>query len=310
MKFRPMKKEEHPYCFAQSHQISMQTGLIGHLRADFGSLDGVFFSTFFDFRADLKTDDFKAEFDTVINALRKDPDYGCILKDRKAIRAYCNKYPESELEDGRAYGFRADTDHYSYMIRVIPYKGEYNLYCYCYVRQWLDRHMERAANGIRFITPNYKEKFRIADGDSIRIINRDGEKLKMTCRYIDDCHVETGGHMGNLWHICEFAERMEENGCQGIIPLRKSLPEKCFSFKEDTGKVVVIQKGEVGYTPADAYGKNMTPSEAADKLNETLGVSKFQEMAMVAGATLGWDAPEADPAYHEKRNRIFGEKEG
>ena len=41
--------------------------------------------------------------------------------------------------------------------RLNPYKGEENLFIYCYRRDWLDRHMKQAEKGIRFITPHYEE---------------------------------------------------------------------------------------------------------------------------------------------------------
>ena len=97
MTIRAMTPAERNYGYAQSQQISMQTGLIGHLRADMDSNGKGFFSTFFDFRADLKTEDFKAEFDKVINALRFDENYGGALKDRSALAAYCRRTPESSL---------------------------------------------------------------------------------------------------------------------------------------------------------------------------------------------------------------------
>ena len=34
----------------------------------------------------------------------------------------------------------------------------------------------------------------------------------MTCRYIDEYHLEFGGGSCNLLHICELAEKMEKNG--------------------------------------------------------------------------------------------------
>ena len=37
MTIRAMTPEERNYCYSQSQQISMQTGLIGHLRGDMGS---------------------------------------------------------------------------------------------------------------------------------------------------------------------------------------------------------------------------------------------------------------------------------
>ena len=76
---RAMIEAEDKYTFRQSTQISMQTGLIGHLRADMDTDGNGFFSSWFDFREELKTDEFKAEFDEVINSLREEGD---ILKRR------------------------------------------------------------------------------------------------------------------------------------------------------------------------------------------------------------------------------------
>lgn len=44
----------------------------------------------------------------------------------------------------------------------------------------------------------------------------------MTCRYIDEYHLEFGGGSCNLLHICELAEKMEKNGHKieaiGVMP--------------------------------------------------------------------------------------------
>lgn len=300
MTLRPIFPTERNYSYAQSQQISMQTGLIGYLRADFGSNGKGFFSTWNDFRESLKSEDFKLEFDEVINELRKD---GNLLHDRSTLSRCCHRTPDSSYRNDRnEYGFRADTDHYSYVMRLNPNKGEYNLYCYCYVKQWLDRHMRQAEKGIRFITPDYKELFRIADGDKIRYFTPGGEVREPVCRYIDDYHFETRSPgFGDLYHICEFAERYAERGCQGIIPLRSSLPEKCFSYLESTGEMIIITKGEKGYIPTGASGKDMTPREAVDAANKTIGVTKAQEAAMVAGSMFGWQVPGADPKNYDEQ---------
>ena len=62
-------------------------------------------------------------------------------------------------------------------------------------------------------------------------------------RYIDDSHVEVGD---DLYHICEFAERMEQCGAT-FIPLRSDLPEVCYSILPSTGDVIIIKHGESGY---------------------------------------------------------------
>lgn len=300
MTMRAMNPAERNYCYAQSQQISMQTGLIGHLRADTDSSGTGFFSSFFNFRADLKTEDFKTEYDEVINALRFDENYGGILKDRSALSSYCHGIPESSFGgDGREFGFRVDTKQYSYMLRLNPNRGEYNMYCYCYQKKWLDRHLQQAERGIRFINPHYKELFRVPDGDKIRIIHSDGEKTDYTCRYIDDYHVEIGSGWNSLLHICQFAEIMERNGST-VIPLRSSLPEQCYSVLPDTGELIIIKKGESGYYRTDIDMGDKTENRVlADEYNTKLGVSKAQEQAMSAGSMFGWSVPAADPKNYD-----------
>ncbi len=213
---RPMKPEERLYCYTQSNQIMAQTGCIGHLRADMGSDGRHFYSDWDDHIGSLKTDQFKAELDAVVNALRFDGKYGGMLKDRRSLAAFCMGRPEGAFDPDRYdYGYRVDTEKYAYMLRLDPNPGLYNVYCYCYVREWLNRHMERAKQGIRFITSAYKELFRIPDGGEIRSQLPDGRHLDEVCRYIDETHLEVGRH---LYHICEFAELMERAGIT-VMPL-------------------------------------------------------------------------------------------
>ena len=94
MDYRVLTEAERKYTFSQSQQLSMQTGLIGYLRADFGSNGNEFWTTWNDFRKDLKTDEFKAEFDEVINGLRD----GDVLSGRKAMgRTYESMMEELEV---------------------------------------------------------------------------------------------------------------------------------------------------------------------------------------------------------------------
>lgn len=101
-----------------------------------------------------------------------------------------------------------DSNEYAYLFRLNPNKGEYNIYCYPYRKDWLNQHLKKAQRGIRFIDSHYNELFRIKDGEKIIVTSAWGEKTEHTCRYIDDYHTEVGR---NLLHICEFAERMEQN---------------------------------------------------------------------------------------------------
>ena len=298
MLIRAMRPEEQKYTYAQSTQISAQTGLVGHLRADLDSTGEGFFSSWENQSAPLNTVDFKACLEEVINALRfEDRGYG-ILKNRASLAAFCNRHPESGFGDERQHGLRVDTPSYAMLMRLNPYPGEYNLYCYCYVRDWLDRHLHQAARGIRFISPDYTELFRIPDGDRIRIFTGGGEIRDRTCRYLDDYHMETSdGFSTTIYHIAEFAERSELTGAK-VVPLRRSLPEKCFSVLEMSNELIEITKGTSGYSCSEKELGSYTPREAADRLNRELGVTPAQEQAMVAGSMFGWAVPAADPANY------------
>ena len=292
---RPMTVEEDKYTFRQSSQISGQTGLIGYLRADFGKNGNEFYSSWEDWNKDLKTPDFKQELDEVINYLREEGD---ILSGRVAMNRYCNDTPQSKMTmEPDYYGVRIDTDKYAYLMRLNPNKGDYNLYCYCYEKVWLDRHIAEARKGIRFITPEYEPLFTLDDGDKIRITRSNGEYQDYTCRYIDQTHLEVGN---DLYHICQFAEIMEKGHC-AITPLRASLPESCYTFLlTEESHIGIIKKGEFGYYPSDlstVYGQE--GKDFVAELNRQDGVTPAQSAAMSAGSIFGWDCPAADPKNYD-----------
>lgn len=74
--------------------------------------------------------------------------------------------------------------------------------------------MSRQDKAIRFIDSDYRELFRIPDGGSIKITYPPGDgrgTLTRACEYMDEAHTRIGG---NVFHICEFAERMEALGAR------------------------------------------------------------------------------------------------
>lgn len=206
---RPLTVPERKYTYAQSSQLQGQTGNIGYLRGDFGSSGNQFYTTWFDTRPQWKSDEFKRDLDDVINVLRSE-EYG-LLQSRSQMVRYGRENKESEMQGAYTteFGFRADTEKYAFVLRCNPTRGDYNFYCLCYVKEWLDKHIEEANRDIRFIDSHYKELFRIPDGERIIVTDRDGKTESYPCRYIDSYHTEVGR---NLFHICEFAERMEQNG--------------------------------------------------------------------------------------------------
>ena len=280
---RPLLPSEQKYTYSQSSQIENQTGLIGHLRGSLETAGSSFLTSWDNHNIHLNTPEFKQLFDEVINALRSDPSYDLILRNRASLAAYCRAHPE------RSFGNDRD-------------------YCYCYIRPWLDQHLTKAESGIRFITPDYQELFRIPDGDEIRIFTHSGEARDRVCRYIDDYHMETtDGFSTTIYHIAEFAERTEQTGST-VIPLRSSLPEKCFSVSEYSNELIEITKGYSGYSHAEKELGSLTPREAADRLNHELGVTKEQEQAMVAGSMFGWATPAADPANYDRNGNAIRPK--
>lgn len=394
MEISIIKPEEKAYTYSQSTQIGAQTGLIGYLRADMGGGEE-FYSSWNDSNEHLKDEDFKAEINQVINALRFGPCYidkhnniieehdtlryddgaeqevfcledgskgirvmgtgveekykpliantsgvelrklhnaeitnlsptdlrqntascGAILANRDTLRDFCYRTPSASYGNEREWGIRVNTPNYAYLMRLNPNKGEYNLYCYCYKREWLDRHLQRARQGIRFITPRYEEKFRIQDGEQIRVTTFDGETLDRTVRFIDETHIEVGASFSNtVYHICEFAERMEQNGNK-VIPLRSSLPESCFVYLPTEHAIGLVKKGEDGWYRTDIPCEPTLEENKAlvEKLNADKRVSKAQVAAMSAGSMFGWDTKAADPAnYNEdgvlqKRQRDRGD---
>ena len=58
MLIRAIRPEEQKYTYVQSTQISAQTGLVGHLRADMDSTGDGFFSSWENQSAPLNTVDF------------------------------------------------------------------------------------------------------------------------------------------------------------------------------------------------------------------------------------------------------------
>jgi len=306
MTIRPIRAEEQKYTCKQSQQLKMQIGAIGYLRGDFGKGGKEFYSTWFDQVKSRKTDGFKDELDQVVNALRFDKKYGGLLAERAAMRHYGEAQPDSVFQGDReaAHGFRIDTEQFVYLLRCNLAQGDYDFTLWCYEEKLLDYHLQKARKGILFIDPQYREKFRIPDGDRIRIIRGNGTWRDCSCRYIDEYHVEVGSGWNSLFHICQFAEIMEQNGST-VIPLRSSLPEQCYIYLPTSQEIGIVKKGESGYYRSSfspVYGQD--GKTFVDDLNRQGGVTKAQAEAMCAGSMFGWGCPAADPKSYDENGHL------
>lgn len=298
---RPLQEAERKYTYRQSEQLTGQCGSIGYLRGDFGKNGEDFYTTWFEQRKSRNTAVFKSSFDNMVNILRNN---GGLLQNRKATKAICDTHNTAAgFQDDlnrRQYGFRVDCGEYVYLIRCNPtVTDDYNFCIFAHEKTWLDRNIEQAAKGIRFITSDYKTLFMLQDGDKISV-TRDGIAREYICRYIDETHLEVGSE---LYHICQFAEIMERNGSSYVplAPFIKTLPPACYASLAPSGELVVIKNGCHGYQPCAENSTNRAENTALmDKLNAKLGVNKAEVAAMLHGSLFGWHTPGADPARYDE----------
>ena len=306
MIIRPATPAERLYAYEQRIEIAERCGNPGYL---WGALDNsgtVFVNSWETFVRSQNTPEFKAEFNTVLDMLRFDERYGHALKNRSTMITYCLDHSQGSFRNGYEYAFRADTQGYSYLIRCTPAGEDNHVYIYPYRRDCLDRHMKQAEKGIRFITLDGKEKFRVQDGDMVRIMTGAESHLDRMARYVDDCHAEIGG---SLYHIREFAEWMENSGSQ-VIPMRSTLPDNCYCVLPGSDEIIIVRKGESGYYRTDKYGHDRAQALAiVDECNEIGGVSKAQAAAMLAGSMFGWHIPGADPKNYDEQGKPIKPKQ-
>lgn len=292
---------ERLYANTQSSQIAELCGNPGYLFGELDNTGSIFLRSWMRNVASENTPEFKAEFNTVLDMLRFDERYGHVLQNRTTMIGFCFAHPDGRLADRHEYVFRADTRDYAYLIHCAPNAENNHAYVYSYRRELLDRHMKRAEKGIRFVTPDNREKFRIPDGESIRIITNVGMSRDHMARYVDDHHVEIG--FNDLHDIRELAERLEQIGSK-IIPLRSTLPDKCYSTLIDTGLVVILKRGETGFYKTNIPFSSKEEAKAlVDEYNKKLGVTKAQAEAMKAGSMFGWDCPAADPKNYDEHGQ-------
>ena len=127
MELRELTQPEQKYTYRQSHQLDAQTGCIGYLRGDFGTTGKEFYSSWFDNMAYLKTPEFQAELDQVINALREDSQYSGILADRSSLSNACRQSTTPKFGRDES-GFRVNTKDHAYLLRLNSSPGDYNFY--------------------------------------------------------------------------------------------------------------------------------------------------------------------------------------
>ena len=118
---------EHELFFSGS---TAEERCIGHLRFDVDTC-GKLWSSWQPHQAAQKYNrqPFKDEFDAIMNALQR----RMFNNPKQIMRVLLDMQIPVIDEERHYYGFRVDTEAYSYYLRIFPYPGDYS-YCYCYVR--------------------------------------------------------------------------------------------------------------------------------------------------------------------------------
>lgn len=100
----------------------------------------------------------------------------------------------------------------------------------------------------------------------------------------------------------EIAARNKPSAIKSANP-ESVLPEMCYSVSQMTGELIMLRNGESGYWQCK-YGNEDEKNNrvVADHLNELLGVSKAQVLAMEFGSMFGWDKPGADPSVYVRKS--------
>ena len=145
---RPLTEQEQDYTYTQERRILEDSGCVGHLRVDMSSAGDSFYTDWTDHVHELNDSYFKKEFDHIINELRENPEYGNILTSREDMKKYCDAFAGEAAFGGNppVYGFRADSDNWSCLMRLDPAPGNYAAYIYAYDKDSLDEHLEDMRN--------------------------------------------------------------------------------------------------------------------------------------------------------------------
>ena len=298
---RELTEREKLYAYSQSQQLDIQTGCIGSLQGNLGASTIGFFDDWQKRLRITNTSVFREHFDNAIHALLNDQRFTPVLEDRLSLpeRSWINA--DIVFDKSMYFGLRMDVGNYAFLLRISADKDRHNLHCYSYYRRSLDRHIQKASQGIRFIDPNYQELFLLDDGDTIRILLPNQYYVDKTCRYVDDYHTEIGCQ---LYHILEFAD-WTESLSRYVIPFREALPEECYTLDAATGELLRIRKGETYYY----HTGQLSGWSAVEYKNKMINVSPLQARIMMAGVIHGWRSREADPRNYNPEGIFILNKE-
>jgi hypothetical protein len=131
----PAEESESGLFYRLDGEAAERHGAIGYMRADFGRSGGEFFNSWFDNQRHLKTQDFKQEFEGVIDSLRNEgaePPFAS----RGSLQKFCFAHNGLNLSDA-VDGFKIQTLNFTYAIYCSPFRGDYDIRVYAYDNRYL-----------------------------------------------------------------------------------------------------------------------------------------------------------------------------
>ena len=159
---RPASIEEAGLFYSQMDEAEDAVlGTVGHIRMDFGASGKEFYHTWWPHNGDqFNTGEFKDELQKFVDMLRADGP----LTNLAAMRNYCYQHGGKITEDGRCFGYIAETEHYRYCLRCTPSPGDYQGYLYCYdLRQQQMAHQNKPIGRVTFASG---EQMEYLDGET------------------------------------------------------------------------------------------------------------------------------------------------
>lgn len=220
---RPAPIEEAGLFYSQLDETEdAALGTVGHVRMDFGSSGKEFHHSWWPHNGDqFNTGEFKGELQAFVDMLQTDGP----LKDLATMRSYCNQNGGSITEDGRSFGYIAETERYRYCLRCTPAPGDYQGYLYCYDKRQQEMAQRNALVGRVSFADGSRQDFTVAEQylqtirEELPYRNTTGfqyetlTKNPQVRKAVDDIILDFPGE-ANPRRICNYG--MTEKGMQAL----------------------------------------------------------------------------------------------
>ena len=97
---------------------------------------------------------------------------------------------------------------------------------------------------VRLINSHYDDIYRIPDGGVVQIDRSDGASCTARMERVDDYHIDFGG-LGDVYHICQFAEMIERSGATAYPEIQTQDEQGAWAF--GTIGYIAIQSTDEGW---------------------------------------------------------------